>query len=391
MPRASDATARRARVPSFPHEVNWVVKASKLCNLRCRYCYEWDDLAKRDRMSLAQWELLLQAVRGYHRTVERSVGPDRGVRSNIIWHGGEPLLLPTRYFEDVFALEREVLSDVDHRNVLQSNLYVMPSRTMDVLEQEHVQLGVSFDLVPGVRLARDGSTTEEAVAANIERLQARGVQLGAVVVLAGHTAPHVRRIYDFFAGRDLPVRFLPMFDAPLNTPEAPFALSEAATVRTLQQLFRHWMRATPRAPTWPLVDYVYTALLASKGETREAFDRADPGEWALLVDTDGTLYHRPDAYVGDRALGNVFDQPIGEILGSERYASSLQRDRALVSRQCHRCRFRGACDTCPLFESPRQLTGPRCSISHAMFGYVTSYFAKRGIGPDGISQVLVEL
>ena len=196
-------------------------------------------------MSLAQWELLLQAVRGYHRTVERSVGPDRGVRSNIIWHGGEPLLLPTRYFEDVFALEREVLSDVDHRNVLQSNLYVMPSRTMDVLEQEHVQLGVSFDLVPGVRLARDGSTTEEAVAANIERLQARGVQLGAVVVLAGHTAPHVRRIYDFFAGRDLPVRFLPMFDAPLNTPEAAFALSEAATVRTLQQLFRHWMRATP--------------------------------------------------------------------------------------------------------------------------------------------------
>ena len=86
-----------------------------------------------------------------------------------------------------------------------------------------------------------------------------------------------------------------------------------------------------RAPTWPLVDYVYTALLDSKGETREAFDHADPGEWALLVDTDGTLYHRPNTYVGDRALGNVFDQPIGEILGSERYTSSLQRDRALVS------------------------------------------------------------
>ena len=45
------------------HEtINWVVKASKLCNLRCRYCYEWNELAKPDRISLAQWEKLLLAA-----------------------------------------------------------------------------------------------------------------------------------------------------------------------------------------------------------------------------------------------------------------------------------------------------------------------------------------
>jgi len=32
----------------------FVMKVSKLCNLRCTYCYEYDELANRERMSLDQ-------------------------------------------------------------------------------------------------------------------------------------------------------------------------------------------------------------------------------------------------------------------------------------------------------------------------------------------------
>ena len=47
--------------------VHWIVKASKLCNLRCLYCYEWNELGNRARLSLEGWERLLVMIREYHQ------------------------------------------------------------------------------------------------------------------------------------------------------------------------------------------------------------------------------------------------------------------------------------------------------------------------------------
>jgi uncharacterized protein len=370
------------------------VKASKLCNLRCRYCYEWHELDCADRIHLQQWIRLLEAIRDYHLILRESVDGVRGVRSIIIWHGGEPLLLTPAYFEQVFDAQREILASagIEYCNVLQSNLYKVPDRTLEVLKRENVQLGVSFDLVPGVRVTAGGEETEHVVASNIERLQQRGIHLGAVVVLAGHTSSHVRRIYDFYAARDIPVRFLPLFDAPLNTPAAPFSLTMRATVAALERLFDYWIGVRRRMGVWPLVDYVYTALLRRAGESRQAFDRQGVGEWALLVNTDGTLYHRPDAYNPDLALGNVFQQTVREILTSDAYAESLRRDACLVGRFCGGCPYRGACNTMPIFESPRKVIGGRrCGIAYPLYRYVERYFNENKFTTARIQQILLEV
>ena len=339
------------------------------------------------------WERLLESIRDYHLILQSSLGPGANVQSNIIWHGGEPLLLPAAYFEEVFRLQRDILipANVEYCNALQTNLYRVPRRTLDVLLQEDVQLGVSFDLVSGVRLGRNGNETEEVVAENIHTLLEQGIRLGAIVVLAGHTARHVRRVYDFYAERELSVRFLPLFDAPLNTPGATFAITERATVDALKRLFDHWIESPNRIAVWPIVEYVYTALLRSRGEIRPRYDRVNLGEWALLVNTDGALYHRPDAYDEALKLGNIFTQGIAEILDSDAYNASLDRDEQLVRHVCEGCRHLGPCGTTPVFEAPRSTTGRRCGVAYPMFRYVDDYFAREGFTSDDIAQVLLEL
>jgi len=42
--------ARSSHSEVFKPKMHFVLKLSKLCNLRCTYCYEYDELAVKDRM-----------------------------------------------------------------------------------------------------------------------------------------------------------------------------------------------------------------------------------------------------------------------------------------------------------------------------------------------------
>lgn len=368
--------------------MNWVVKASKLCNLRCRYCYEWAELANRDRLSLDGWERLLHSLRWYHDQRRSIVGPP--FQSRIIWHGGEPLLLPADYIRSVMDLQRRILgADAlargEYFNALQTNLYAVSDEMLDLIEREQLSLGVSMDVASGVRVNMGGHETEARVAANMDRVRDRGIPFGAIVVLAGHTSDRLTEIYDFYESIGVNVRVLPIFDAPLNTPDAAFAITDAQAVAALQRLFVHWAERTERVAVDPFREYLDTVLRHLVDRSQAGYDRRENGEWALLVNTDGTLYQVMDAYEPAKALGNILTTPIEEILRSQAYAHSLARDESLRRGQCQGCEFRGPCTSLPLFDSARaDRPIHRCHIAYAMLAFITNYCRERRLSPDEV-------
>lgn len=342
-------------------------------------------------MSLLQWRKLLVAIRQYHEEIARSASAV--TETDIVWHGGEPLLLPSEYIAAVMALEREILGDglrLRHfRNFLQTNLYSLQEEKLELLAREGIELGVSLDLIGGVRLSAGGRETEDRVAANIDLLTKHGIDFGAIVVLAGHTSPYVTEIYDFYAELGVGVRFLPLFDSPLNDSDAPFAASYAEMLDAYKKLFLHWVGRPRRTRVSPLHEYLQTILLQILGRSKPVYDRGANGEYVLLVNTDGSLYERADAYDRARALGNVFGQSIDEIVSSPSYRASLRRDKALVKRYCGSCEYRGACDTSPVFESPRQDIGePRCHIAYPLYRFMDSYVREKGYTPADLERIL---
>ena len=131
--------------------MNWVVKVSKLCNLRCRYCYEWNELHRTERMGLSEWRRLLGAIRLYHERRTAEVGEP--FTTTIIWHGGEPLMLPLSYLRSVLDLQHEILGalleDGAVVNGMQTNLYRITDEQIELLKAEKIELGVSCDVVGG--------------------------------------------------------------------------------------------------------------------------------------------------------------------------------------------------------------------------------------------------
>ena len=105
-----------------------VLKLSKLCNLRCRYCSEFAWLAQRDRMPLEGLAFGLQGAAEWAASLETPP------IFRFVLHGGEPLLLPEPYLRDLVALQHRILGErgLAFENTLQSNLYAVPERKLVV-------------------------------------------------------------------------------------------------------------------------------------------------------------------------------------------------------------------------------------------------------------------
>jgi sulfatase maturation enzyme AslB (radical SAM superfamily) len=163
-------------------------------------------------MSLTLWERILEATVEHAAIIEaRAPKTQRNVqhRNLIVFHGGEPLALPTSYWKQILEVFARVTRHAKEPYSLsvQSNLFSLQQEKIDLLREHGAQISVSFDLVPGVRLNVAGQPTEETVSRNIDTLRAQGVKLGAIAVLAKHTVDHVTRIHDFFAEREMGMRF----------------------------------------------------------------------------------------------------------------------------------------------------------------------------------------
>lgn len=99
-------------------------------------------------MSEAVWRRTLVAIREYAVLTSARCGYD--IPIDIIWHAGEPTLLPPTYIKDVIALQRELipgdwLAARRVRNCLQTNLYSVSEDHLDLFQEHDFGLGVSLD------------------------------------------------------------------------------------------------------------------------------------------------------------------------------------------------------------------------------------------------------
>jgi uncharacterized protein len=376
-------------------QITWVIKASKFCNMRCSYCYEWDDLGNRDRMSTELLASVFAAVRGLH-AIRRESAP-RGVRvvSSLVLHGGEPLILPVEYLRRFFSLASQVfggsaLASGEIRFGAQSNLLAWRDEVVEMLIENRVSLGVSYDVVPGVRRLLSGARTEERVVENIDRIRALGIPVGGIAVLARHTAPRITGVYDFFAGRGMSVRVLPLFDGPASRPAEDFAIGDESLVSALLVLFRHWVDTGATVQVEPLTQWLGNVLRRMLGVRGPLYDRRSRGDSVLIVDTDGKLYGARDAYDVERSLGDLSTHTIEGILAAPAYAASLERDRELLERSCAECLYAGACDGSPVSHTAiGARRSSRCPVALGCHEGIEQYLRDSGCDAEALRAMLV--
>jgi uncharacterized protein len=373
---------------------DWVVEASTYCNLRCAYCYQWDGLADRTRMSLEQWAKTLRAVCEYHRRRRSSVGAP--TTSRVIWHGGEPLALPLNYLERTFELKRQILDEhaippSEIETALQTNLFAVSDEMIEMLKRHEVGVGVSFDVVRGMRVAANGRTSEDRVLANMDRLRAAGIRYGAITVLASHTCDRIDDVFDFWASRSMSFRVLPLFDGPAGRPTTRFHAEERQLVAALCRLFVRWIESGSPITIAPLDEYLTNVVCHLVRADVEPYDRRLHGESVLVVHPDGQVFQVAEAGNQSYALGDLRVDSIDNLLAGRAYEESLKRSAALSRMRCHQCQFRAGCNGYPAHCAPTGSTWHgRCHVAYLVQAFMVRFLRAAGMRDDDLRTLIAK-
>ncbi|HBY01742.1 MAG TPA: hypothetical protein DEG92_04240, partial [Rikenellaceae bacterium] len=75
-----------------------LIEPTSACNLECSYCYKGKKLNR--RMSFSAFKIVAQKIIDYCRKKNRPL--------LFVWHGGEPTLLGTDFYEQAFEFCAEI-------------------------------------------------------------------------------------------------------------------------------------------------------------------------------------------------------------------------------------------------------------------------------------------
>ena len=318
-------------------QIEFVTKISKHCNLRCSYCYEYNDLADTRRLSLENAARILRNLKDYSA---RTYG-----RACFIWHGGEPFLIKPSYYEQIGELQQEIFgSEVSYWNLVQSNLTVLSEPMLDFIEQQKFfyGLGVSVDPFGDERVDIKGRQTREIVLNNMQKLIDRNVPFGCITVLTPSSLPFVRQTFCFFDALGLDFRALP-YDVSASADQANLhSLSGEALVDAFAVLFDEWLGSSSAVKLEPLCQYMLSAIRFLRGEEKNYWNMWED-ELVFIVELDGSLWGRPDMYVPGSKYGNVIEQNLESVLQSASRRRACEQAAQRTDLHCRECPYHGYC------------------------------------------------
>lgn len=169
-----------------------IFQGTPFCNIDCSYCY-LPDRTDRSRISL---ETIGSTCRLLAQDGLVAASPE------VLWHAGEPLVLPIDFYERAFAIIESALRVPAIRHKVQTNATLIDDRWTGLFRTWGVAVGVSIDGPPHIhdryRMTRARRPTSERVLAGIARLKDAGLALSVICVLTRESIERPEELFAFF-------------------------------------------------------------------------------------------------------------------------------------------------------------------------------------------------
>src|SRR5262245_45857740 len=320
-----------------------VLQPTPFCNINCSYCYLPDRQSTR-RMSPDTLDQTFRWVFGSGLVREPFT---------LLWHAGEPLVLPVSFYETAGdLLRRHNVAGVPVLQSFQTNATLLDAGWCAFLRRPDVHLGVSVDgpdfLHDHCRRTRQGRGTLDRVLKGIGLLHEHGIPFEVITVLTADALDYPDELFDFY--QEFGIGSVGFNVEEIEGPHTRSSLQREGTPERFRRFLTRFLALAGSADPPLVVREFETSAAALLGRRRSG-----PGTrtqenkpWAIVnVDCEGNFgTYSPELLGvsslahGGFTLGNVATDTLQAVMASARF----RRLEDEIGRGVEMCR-----ETCSYF------------------------------------------
>ena len=172
-----------------------IIITTNACNLRCKYCYHADLGYLSDALDLRQFARFINLVK------ESQIDS-----LSIIWHGGEPLLMPMSYYKEAVEIENAILGQNNCKNYIQTNGTLLTNELAEELKRYNFLISVSYDGESNDQYRGETSKTVEG----IRIIKDVYGEVNTIKVVQKHDLSKLIDIYKYYSRNGCNLKLLPL-------------------------------------------------------------------------------------------------------------------------------------------------------------------------------------
>jgi uncharacterized protein len=349
-----------------------------ICNLNCRYCFYLEkELLYPELAHSSEWVLPENILEEYVRQyIESNPAPV----ITFGWQGGEPTLVGIDYFRKIVVLQQKYADGKKIENTLQTNGLLLDDAWCEFLANNEFLVGLSVDgpkhLHDRYRVDKGGAPSFDKVMRGVGFLKKHGVAFNTLTVVHQDNAQHPLEVYRFLRelGHNF-FQFIPIVER-VSAQVTEWSVKPQQYGKFLCALFDEWVRNDVGKIFVQLFD-VTLAAWAGVEPALCVFQQTCGG--SLVLEHNGDLYSCDHFVYPENRLGNIMEQPLADLLGSDPQTRFGRDKRDRLPRYCRDCEVRFVCNgECPKHRFTRTPDGEEnlnylCPAYKLFFAHVGPY------------------
>ena len=323
-----------------------------ICNLNCKYCFY---LSKERLYPGSHFHMSDDLLDTFTR---QYIEAQRVPEVTFAWQGGEPTLMGLAFFERAIELQEQYKrSGMTIYNALQTNGVTLDDDWCRFFKKHNFLVGVSIDgpkkLHDAYRVDKRDRPTFDRVMVGLELLKKHRVEFNTLTCVHAANGDYPLEVYHFLRDevQSCYVQFIPIV---VRDNETGFQEGETVTEHSvtgkqygnfLNAIFDEWVRHDMGQVSVQIFD---VALAAWIGQRPGLCIFDETYGTALALEHNGDLYSC-DHFVEPRHyLGNINEDDLVTLVGSEQQRQFGLAERDTLPRYCRECPVRFVCNGgCP--------------------------------------------
>jgi|GEM_PF-337551 len=326
-----------------------IFKPTEACNGNCIYC----DVVRKEvtgdnTLSLERLELLFVRINEFLEARPQE-------RFQLIWHGGEPLILGPDYYEKAYRFQETHCADTKGRisHEIQSNMTLFSPKFVEIFKKLGItKVSTSYDPIPNIRgLGKtiDSEAYNKNFLKGIRALEEAGLNWAMIYVVTRFSLEKPLDLFYFLTNftPDGSVMFNPVYF--FERQPMDLAITPDEFVDFLGEIFKVWW---PHRDRYPTIQPFYS-LVRTIVEGQPSLICGESGACAdthISLGPSGTLSQCGRSSDWNLIkLGSLDDTTLEEAFAAEGKQTLRDRQSVVCEGDCAVCRFWDICHGgCPL-------------------------------------------